>query len=133
MATRINTGLQDELAGAAGDSFDNGSLIVQTGAQPANANDALAGTALATITLPADAFGAPATGVVSKAGTWTATVGTTGAPGSFRMRNAGDTLRLDGAAAAAASDLNISGLVEGELISGGTLTIDTFTITMPAS
>lgn len=133
MTVRINTAMQNRQADSAVDAFDSGTLAVRTGSQPASANDAASGTLLSTITLPATAFGAAASGTAAKNDTWSDTVDTTGTPGWFRMANSGDTLRIDGAVAASGSDLNISGLVGGELIAGGTLTIDTFTVTQPAS
>lgn len=133
MAVRINTAMQNRQADSAADAFDSGSLAVRTGTQPASANDAATGTLLSTVTLPATAFGAAASGTAAKSGTWSDTVDATGVPGWFRLANTGDTLRIDGAAAASGADLNISGLVGGELVSGGTLTISTFTITQPAS
>lgn len=133
MTIRINTAFQNQQADAAADAFDSGTLEVRTGTQPANANTAKSGTLLSTITLPATAFGAAASGVVAKSGTWSDTVDATGTPGCFYLENSGDTIRMDGAVAASGSDLNISGLVGGELISGGTLTVSTFTITQPAN
>lgn len=133
MTIRINTALQSQLADSAADSFDSGTLEVRTGSQPTTANDSASGTLLSTVSLPATAFGAASSGTAAKSGTWSDTVDTTGTPGWFRLANGADSIRIDGAVAASSSDLNISGLVGGELIAGGTLTISTFTLTQPAS
>lgn len=53
----------------AGINFDSGVLEIRSGAAP-GPNAADAGTLLASITLPADAFGAAAAGAMAKAGTW---------------------------------------------------------------
>lgn len=135
MATRIDTDQQNAAVDACVDQFDGGTLIVYTGSQPASANDAATGTVLVTITLPTPAFGASATGTAAKNGTWSATVATSGIPGWYRLSSSGGTHRRDGSASGTGGggDMQIADLVGGELIAGGTFTVDTFTVTQPAS
>jgi hypothetical protein len=130
MATRLNTANQNRLADSLGSAFDSGALEIRTGAQPASANDAASGTLLATITLPADCFAAAASGVAAKSGTWTDTVDASGQAGWARFRNAGDTLRMDVDVGQGAGELSLD---EDDLVAGGTVTVNTFTITQPAS
>lgn len=72
-------------------------LRVYSGAQPAAITDAASGTLLAELTLPSDWLGASASGVVSKAGTWTGTATGAGDAGYFRITNsAGSTAYIQG-------------------------------------
>jgi hypothetical protein len=128
MATRISTQCRTNLLDTGIDTdFDSGVLEIRTGTQPAAATDAATGTLLVSISLPADAFGAPASGQMAKSGTWSASASNSGTAGWFRLRNAGDTVRIDGAVGAELTLDNTS------ISSGGTVTINTCTITMPAS
>ena len=96
MAVRTSTGFENHsldasFNGAAGDSFDSGFLDYYTGAQPTLANDAPTGTLVASVPVPADAFGAAATRAVAKAGTWTDTsANANGVIGWARLRESGD-------------------------------------------
>jgi hypothetical protein len=130
MATRINDGMRNRLADSAADAFDSGVLEIRTGSQPASAGTAASGTLLATITLPATAFAAAATGVASKSGTWSATAAASGTAGWARFRNTGDTLRLDVSVGQGTGDLSLD---EDDIVSGGTVTVNSFTFTMPAA
>lgn len=88
---QANAGLNSELNGAAGVSFDSGVLEFRTGAQPASADDAPTGTVVASITLPADAFATAAAKAAAKTGTWQdPTADATGEMGWARMRTTGD-------------------------------------------
>lgn len=96
MAVRRSTGqanaqLNAEFNGGAGVSFDSGVLEFRTGSQPASADDAPTGTVVASVTLPADAFGTAAAKAVAKAGTWQdPSADATGVIGWARMRTTGD-------------------------------------------
>lgn len=130
MAIRINDGARNTaLDSGLATAFDGGAAIfeVRTGTQPASAGDAATGTLLVSITLPADAFAAASSGAIAKAGVWSGTAGNSGTAGWFRLRNSGDTIRLDGAVG---SDLTFD---NSSISSGATITIATFTITQPAS
>lgn len=69
MALRFSDGLRNFLleAGSLKNAFANGRIQIYTGAQPTTANDAVAGTLLATITLNAAAFTAEVLSVGSVA------------------------------------------------------------------
>lgn len=140
----ISTALRNVIANAVGNAgaginFDGGILEIRSGAAPGP--DALAaGTVLATITLPADAFGAASSGAIAKLGTWEDTAAdAAGTAAHFRLRQSGDTN------AASTADERIEGTVTAtggggdmeldntSIASGQTVTISTFTLTMPAT
>jgi hypothetical protein len=131
LATRISTATRTALLDTGIDTiWDGGTAVleIRTGTQPAAATDAASGTLLVSITLPSDAFGAPASGQMAKSGTWQGTAVATGTAGWFRIRDAADTAgRIDGAVGAELTLDNTS------ISSGGTVTINTATVTMPAS
>lgn len=123
----------------AGINFDSGVLEIRSGAAP-GPNAADSGTLLASITLPADAFGAAATGSAAKAGTWSdASADGTGTAAHFRIKQSGDT-----GGASGATDERIEGSVTAtggggdltldntSIASGQTVTITSFTLSKPA-
>lgn len=136
--------------GSLRDVFKRGVLKIYTGAQPADADQAVIGTLLVTITLASGAFvaGAPANGlefgeaaggaIAKTSGVWSGVAAATGTAGWFRLSgnptDAGAlsyTLpRIDGAIATSGAELNMSSTA---VTSGATVTIDTFTITLPAA
>ena len=131
MTVFINDALRNSQVDNAGDLTANSGVIeFRTGAQPADANAVATGTLLATITLPADAFAAAASGSAAKAGTWQATVIAAGTAGWARMRNTGDTLRIDGSVGLAAEDY-VFDVVVWEV--DGTVTVNTATLSQPES
>ena len=83
-------------------------------------------------------FSLPSAGTLSKSGTWSFNGAATGTAGWFRMKasttdgdGASTTLvRLDGSVAVSGADMNLSSL---SITSGAPTTIDTFTISIPAS
>lgn len=139
----ISTALRNVIAnaignGGAGINFDSGTLEIRTGAAP-GADAAATGTVLATITLPADAFGAAAAGAIAKAGTWQdASADAGGTAAHFRIIQSGDTNgatgstdeRIEGTVSTSGADLNLDST---SISAAQTVTIDTFTVTMPAS
>lgn len=132
MTIKLNDAQRSAIIEAAGDSFNSGVIEVYSGSQPSSANDAASGTLLCTISLPADAFAAASAGVMAKNGTWSATVTVSGTAGWFRMRNSGDTLRMDGSITVTSGGGDLE-LDDTALVLNGTLTIDTFGLTQPAS
>ena len=85
--------------------FPAGAILeLRTGA-PGGAEGAASGTMLCAITLPATPWGTAATGSVAKNGTWSgvghADAGAGTAAAHYRLRNAGDTHRLEGTVTAA--------------------------------
>lgn len=144
-AINISTALRDQIAdgicnGAAGINFDSGVLEIRSGAAP-GPNAADSGTLLASITLPADAFAAASTGSCAKAGTWEDTSADgSGTAAHFRIKQSGDT-----GGATGATDERIEGTVTAtsgggdieldniSISAGQTVTITSFSVTMPAS
>lgn len=139
--------------GSLRDIFKDGVLNIYSGSQPSSADAAVTGTLLCTITVSSGAFVAGAVanglefdaaseGAISKLSTqtWSGVNLATGTAGYFRLfANGTDTgvadtthiyPRIDGAIATAGSELNLSST---SLVTGATLTIDTFTLTLPTA
>lgn len=139
--------------GSLKDIFKDSVLKIYSGSQPASADAAVTGTLLCTITVSSGTFtpGAVAAGLefdVASSGaisklstqTWSGVNVATGTAGYFRLyANAPDTgvldsgyiyPRIDGAIATAGSELNLSST---SLVASATLTIDTFTLTLPSA
>lgn len=138
-ALTLSTAQRDDQA-AAVDQFNSGVLEIRTGAPP-GPNAADSGTLLASITLPADAFSGPSTGVLTKAGTWQdASADATGTAGHFRIKQSGDTggasgatdERLEGTVTATGGGGDLT-LDNTSIASGQAVTINSFTLTQPAS
>jgi hypothetical protein len=116
--------------------LNTGFLVIYTGTQPADANQALTGTLLATLPLSATAFGAPtasgSTGsriVTATANTITsATAGNSGTAGYFALLKAdGTTVNAMGSVGTGGADLNLNSL---SISSGANVSCSAFTITM---
>lgn len=120
MALTQNDGTRNVLATAFGDLFNSGTLEIRTAA------DAV----LATITLPASAFGSPTAGAISKNGTWSATASASGTAAKAVFIS-GDALKT------ATEDVGTSGtpiiIDNASIVSGGTVTVTSYTYTVPAS
>jgi len=130
----LNIAHRNAILAATGEIFDGGALDIRSGARP-GADQSASGTLLCSVTLPNPAFGTPSNGSMAKAGSWTGTVAATGEPGHFRLRNSdGTQVREGNAAEAPGSDetLILDGLVDGDLIEGGTVTISAYTVSQPA-
>ena len=122
MAVRFNTAKQVALAAAGVNDLT--ALDVYTGAQPASANTAASGTLLGTITdIAWDASGNPA--VLDDAPYEGAAI-ESGTAGWGRFRNAGDTLRMDGAVG---SDFTMA---DTSVVDGGTLRLTGASLTQPS-
>lgn len=125
MAT-YNTALQNAFCDTLQSAFGGGSCELR------NAS----GTALATITLPATAFGSPSGGSVEKAGDWAGTVASSGTAATFRL--VGDSgEEMDGTVGAQGSGAdmeitnNIDGVDDTELVAGNDVEVTNFTFTQP--
>ncbi len=121
MPTRLNTATANAQVQARANQYT--ALDIYTATQPATGNTAASGTLLGTITTVA--FGTAASGSVAKAGTWSTTAGASGTAGWYRLRNAAGTASEDGAFGAEATIDNAS------IVSGGTITVNTCTLTQP--
>lgn len=118
MAVQLSVATRTAMASAIDTTLGNsGVLRVFVGAQPANCAAADSGSLLAEITLPADTFGAAASGAVAKAGTWSdASANNTGTAGHWRMYQTGGTVCV------AQGNITATG-------GGGDLTLTTTSIT----
>lgn len=153
MAERTSTGLRNSVLKASGlslaDSLANGVIHIYSGAQPANGDAAETGTLLCIITLASGTFvpGSPtnginldlaSNGVVSKATAeiWSGIVLADGVAGWFRhydnnvVTGASTTaVRCDGAIASSGAEISMTNT---QLATGGTITIDAYTVSLPA-
>lgn len=143
MALRLSTAMRNAMlngwANGTGVSlYDSAVLEIRSGTIPADADTAPTGSVLASITLPADSFGAAAAGVIAKAGTWQDTsADATGTATWFRIRQTGDLgttnttdERIDGTVGTSGADLNLDNT---SIATGQQVTINTFTLTQPAT
>lgn len=147
MALRLSTGTRNGLCGTLGikELFNGGKINLYSGSQPATADTAESGSLLCTITLASGAvatagltFGTAATGSVPKsAGVWSGLVLASGVAGWFRLYGTAGTtgassteVRVDGNVGVSGSDMV---LANSSLVAGATVTVDTFTLTQPAS
>ena len=109
-----------------------GYLQVRTGSAPATTLTANSGTLLATLTFSRPAFGSGASGVATAAAITSDTVvDATGTPGHFRAFDSNNVCIMQGTAGDNL-ELDINGLVGGQLLAGGTLSISSMTVTVPA-
>lgn len=115
--------------------LNSGKLVIYSGSQPGDANQALTGTLLATLTLGATAFGASSasgsTGsrvVTATANTITSgTAGNTNTAGYFALLlSNGTTVAAMGSVGLSGADLNLNSL---SITSGATVSCSSFTIT----
>lgn len=131
MAERLNDAARNRQVDSIGDDFNNATLKIYTGTQPA-AGAGATGTLLVTITLPADAMAASSAGVASKSGTWSGVAGNTGTAGWFRIESSAGSRWYDGAITATGGGGEIE-LTSTSITSGQTVSITSFTVTQPAS
>jgi hypothetical protein len=104
------------------------SLVIRTGS-PAGVGNAATGTALATITLPATPL-TSGTGQVTLSGSWSATAAATGTAAHYRLTNGSDIEEGTVTATGGGGDLTLDNV---SIASGQTVTISTWTRTMPAA
>lgn len=131
MTFRSSVAIRNAMLDLLDSNFPAGSVLeIRTGSQPAAVTDAATGTVLATVTTPSSPWAAASGGVKAKANTWEDTsADASGTAGWFRLRNAGDTLRLDGSitATGGGGDMTLDNVV---LAAGQQFTITTFSPTM---
>ena len=115
---------------ALADLFDTGgTLTIYNGTPPAVADDAITTQdALVAITSPTPSFGAAANGAVAKAGTWSATVAISGTPTFFRLVVGTSCFQGTVGLDSGTFDMEFASVT---WLAGGTVTIDTFTMTLP--
>ena len=131
MALQFSTALRNARADRI-ESYVGTSAImkIRTGSVPANCAAADSGTVLATLNLPADWMNDASAGAVTLKGTWSDTSNdATGTAAHFRVyRSDGTTCELQGTVTATGGGGDIT-LSSTSLVSGGSLTITSFTIT----
>jgi len=115
----LNTALRNALANEFKALFDGGTLTIQTAAS----------ATLATITLPATAFNAASGGAVAKTGTWSATASASGVATKAIFSNGGS----ETAEVTVGESLAELIIDDENIVSGGTVTVSTYTLTVPAS
>jgi hypothetical protein len=147
MALRLSTGARNALCGTKGikDIFNGGTLDIYTGSQPVSSDYAETGSKLVRITVGSGTggtagvtFGTAAAGALPKsADVWSGLITVAGVAGYFRLYGTGGTSgtsateeRIDGNVGLSGSDLV---LANASLALNATLTVDTFTLTVPAS
>jgi hypothetical protein len=101
-------------------------LEIRTGAAPANAGAADAGTLLVSIPLPADWLANAGSGSKTKLGTWAAAAAAAGTAGHFRVKQ-GATTHIQGTVTASGGggDMTVDNT---NIASGQNVTVNTFTL-----
>ena len=156
MTIRLSTGLRNGMLSSNSFKtlFDHGVLEIYAGTQPSSADAAITSSALVKITNSGAthtassastaggiSFSSASSGAVAKssAQTWKDSSASSGTAGWFTLydnshstsaSSAGTIVRLQGSCGVGSGDLRMSNTSIG---SGATITIDTFTITLPAS
>lgn len=143
MTAKFSTGLRNTMLETSPlKTIMNLSFIkIYSGPPPADADAAVTGTLLTTIsnnsTGTGVTLGSAAAGVISKAGaeTWSGTNAATGTAGYFRHVAAGDTgvlstteKRIQGVVALAGGEINLASV---SLVSAATQVIDAYSIALP--
>lgn len=138
---RISNAAAKALADAFDDAVNIGStastIAIRTGAQPADPDTAASGTLLATLTASDPMFGAaadanPGGRITASAITDDSSADATGTAGYFRISATGSGADdvADGECGTSGADLNFNTL---SITSGSTVSITSFTVTMPES
>jgi hypothetical protein len=147
MALRLSTGLRTGMAGTLGlkTMLDGGFMDIYSGGQPTGPDYAETGVKLVRISTASGTastdgllFGTQGAGLLPKsAGVWSGVVTAAGVAGYFRFYGTAGTSgssasekRIDGNVGVSGSDMV---LANTSLALGATLTIDTFTLEVPAS
>jgi hypothetical protein len=129
---KFSASLRDYLANNFGTFWSSGNMEIYSGEPPLNPEDSVTGVLLATVTLPSPAFDPSVTGVLTKAGTWSGPVTTSGIAGCFKL-NAVDydpTIIITGTCGEAAD--NPDAVLDSKtLIEGGTVVVSVFGYTQP--
>lgn len=135
MAYRLSTDTRNKACDAVVDDIDAGAgagtIAIRSGAQPTNVGDADTGTLLGTLTFSDPAFGAAATGVATaNAITSDTNADASDTAGHFRIKDSDGNIHSDGTCGQGSGDLSFDNAV---IVAGGTIAIQTFTVTVPIS
>ena len=128
----ISVAAQNAAASAVGALANGGTLLIYTGAMPATPATAASGTLLGTLTLSATAFGAPSAGTITAAAITGATAVASGTAGYFRVLSSGSVAEIDGTISASGGGGELI-LSTTSIVSGATIDVSSWTITMPAA
>jgi hypothetical protein len=131
MTLRYNLALRNRKCSSVVDALNNGTFEVRTGTQPANGSNAVTGTLLATIPLPANAFVDPVNGVAAKNGTWTVKAVAAGIAGWGRFKSADGLESMDVSITVTGGGGDLT-LDDVDIVVGGNVTVSNFTYTQPA-
>jgi hypothetical protein len=101
-------------------------LEIRSGSKPADCAAGDSGTLLCSMTLPSDWLGAAASGIKSKAGTWSGTASATGTAGHFRIKTPGGTCKIQGTVGEGTGDL---ALAETSITNGQVVNVTAFALT----
>lgn len=124
MTIRFNTTLRNTLADELAGVLGYATLTIYTGSQPASANNAATGTALAVFTLAG--YDAAASGSATLTASVPTTADATGTAGWARFTDGSNV--VDGTVGTSGTDFIISTTA---ITSGGTVTLTSATITQP--
>lgn len=134
---KIDSDMATTLIQALADLFDSGTNTLKvwddTDSIPADADSGVGtNVLLVTITLPTPAFGTASAGAVSKTGTWSGTCVATGTANFYRLETGagGETVQGTVGLTAGTFDLEFADI---SWSTDGTVTIDTYQLTMPES
>jgi hypothetical protein len=110
-----------------------GYIEIRTGSQPATVETAASGTLLATLALSDPAFGDaadddPGAKATANAISDDTSADNTGTAGWFRAYDSDDTAIIDGSAGTSGTDLILD---DASIVSGQTVKINSWTVTMP--
>jgi hypothetical protein len=102
-------------------------FYVRSGAQPADCGTADSGSVIIDLTLPSDWLAAASGGTKAKAGSWSGSATGTFTAGHFRIKDSGATVcHMQGSCGQGSGDLSFD---NSSVVSGQTVTINTFTLT----
>ena len=135
--TTISTAARNGAADGVVDLLDGGAgagyIEVRDGTQPSSPNDAATGTLLATLTLSDPAFGAAASGTATANNiSDDEDASASGTATWFRGYDSDDNAVIDGDAGGSASGADLE-LDDPDIVAGGTVSVTSWTVTMPGS
>lgn len=139
MAFRLSTDTRNKACDAIVDDIDAGgsagTIAIRDGSQPTNVGDADTGNLLGTLTFRAPgsggAFGAASTGTATAATiTSDTSADASGTAGHFRIKDSAGNIVADGTCGQGSGDLSFD---NATIVSGGTIAINSFTVTVPIS
>ncbi len=133
MAFRLSTAARNAACNGIVDLLDAGAgagtIAIRTGAQPTNVGDADSGTLLGTLTCSDPAFGNASTGVATASAITSDTnADASGTAGHFRMKDSDANIVADGTCGQGSGDLSFD---NATIVSGGTIAISSFSVTVP--